>query len=316
MDIGTGLASFGQNMASAMADYHKKHVAYDEQLQLAQALSRIGINPQGQITTIDPENKDKSITPIIDKKAYDQFITATQQGRERNAGAIEAMNRMAMHGLSQVIGPLGQANLQQEQARSTMYKRAADSPIVEDASGNRFMQTPGGLHPVTGGATTAAEAGRAQRHNVNTAIKLRKQIGDEIKNSAFGVAPEDFLRDDVVPGTMDDKGVFAPLAQGQQGGNAVGIPDGAGGFTPFSMQDWTKFRGKAAQYQKLGAVAFSGLSGGAQTAPIKVKTPDEARKLPPGTLIETPDGRVLRVKGQPAADTESAAEDSGESGEE
>lgn len=38
-----------------------------------------------------------------------------------------------------------------------------------------------------------------------------------------------------------------------------------------------------------------------QAAPVRVNTPEEARRLAPGTLIEIPGGRILRVPGGPGA---------------
>jgi len=41
-----------------------------------------------------------------------------------------------------------------------------------------------------------------------------------------------------------------------------------------------------------------GASDGGDAEPVAVGTPEEAAQLPPGTLIRTPDGRVMRTRGQ------------------
>lgn len=152
MDIGTGLASFGQSIAEAGNEYHKQHVAYDQQLQLAQALSRIGISQNGQITTIDPENKDKSITPIIDKKAYEQFVTTSASGRERAKGSLEAINRIGANLLQhaaiaqmQSNTPLGKEQLKSAQlANERMPVKVGDQefPVSPTTALNATVEQP------------------------------------------------------------------------------------------------------------------------------------------------------------------------------
>lgn len=129
MDIGQGLASFGQSILQAGNEYHKQHVAYDEQFQLAQALSRLGINQQGQITPIDPENKDKSIQPIIDPKALQMFTANNAQQRAKVQGSLEAINRIAAHGIAQVIGPMGQERLKAAQLENQRYPTEVASGV-------------------------------------------------------------------------------------------------------------------------------------------------------------------------------------------
>ena len=121
MDLGQGLASFGNSLGEAMLDYHKQHQQYDQQMQLAEALSRLGVNQQGQITQIDPNSKDKSIQSIVDPKALQMFQTKSHEGQVKAAGALEAINRMAIHGLAPVIGQLGQEQLKAHQLANQRY---------------------------------------------------------------------------------------------------------------------------------------------------------------------------------------------------
>lgn len=109
------LSGLGNNIADSMQQYHKEHQAYDQQAGIADALSRFGVDPQGRITQIDPNNPDKSIQPIIDKKASELFMTTNHAQQQKNLGAMEALNHIGLNVLGQTAGPLRQAQLKEAQ---------------------------------------------------------------------------------------------------------------------------------------------------------------------------------------------------------
>jgi len=78
-------------------------------------MSRLGLNQQGQITPIDPNNPDKTIQPIIDPKAVQLFQTNNHDQQVKNTGAMEALSRIGMHVISQTAGPAAQARLKEAQ---------------------------------------------------------------------------------------------------------------------------------------------------------------------------------------------------------
>ena len=139
MDIGQGLASMGDSIASGMLQYHREHQAYDQQAQLAEALSRLGINAQGQITQIDPENKDKTVQPIIDKKALETFQTKSHEGQVKATGALEAINRIALHGLAPIVGQLGQEQLKAHQQANQRYDVQAGGQTIPATAGQAIQ---------------------------------------------------------------------------------------------------------------------------------------------------------------------------------
>lgn len=134
-NMGNSIAEGILNVLPIMDKYHKEHVGYDQQMQLADALSRLGINEQGQITTLDSETKGgPKIQPIIDPKALDTFRTKSHEGQVKAAGALEAINRMAVHGLGPVIGQMGQEQLKAQ--------RLQNQRINVQAGGNVYPVSP------------------------------------------------------------------------------------------------------------------------------------------------------------------------------
>src|SRR4029077_14340532 len=118
-DAGDIYAQMGRNLANSIGDitdqmdtYHKEHVKYDQQYQLAEALSRMEITPQGQITQIDPANPDKTLQPILDKKALASFQTNNHEQMVKNAAALEAVNRMGTNLLQHGAASLRSSQIQ------------------------------------------------------------------------------------------------------------------------------------------------------------------------------------------------------------
>jgi hypothetical protein len=126
------LSGVGNNIADAMQQYHKEHQAYDQQSQIADALSRIGINPQGQLTSIDPANPDKTIQPVIDQKAAQLFQTNVHDQQVKNTGAMEAINRIGLHMIGTSATAASQLKLQQARM---------DSPLNQARTQNVQMRT-------------------------------------------------------------------------------------------------------------------------------------------------------------------------------
>jgi hypothetical protein len=111
-DAGTNyynaLSGVGDDIARSMIYYHQKHVQYDQQMQLANALSRLGVDQSGRIVPIQMDEKgkavDKNVQSIIDPKALDSFRAGNQRERERSIGGLDAINRLLTQQLGRAIG--------------------------------------------------------------------------------------------------------------------------------------------------------------------------------------------------------------------
>jgi len=292
--IGSGISSFADSIAMAMGDYHKKHVAYDQADQLAAALSRIGITEQGKLTPLNDETgkAKKDVVAVVDPKAYDLFRTNIASKREAAGEAMNAISRIGLHAIAQGAGPVGAERLSQERMQSELLRRTVDQPIAGRlGSGELIANTPQGAHVVGGGsrgaATLTAEEGRMTRFNAQQALRARKELAKQFTDPISKEnRVDDFLNALPEAGTVNDKGEFIPLKKGQVGGTHVRLGDSE----PMDFAEFKRKRALASQYQKLGAIAYGGLTGGAQEAPVQVQTPEEARKLPPGTLYIPPGG--------------------------
>jgi hypothetical protein len=147
------LSGVGNNIADAMQQYHKEHTAYDQQSQLADAMSRLGLNQQGQITPIDPNNPDKTIQPIIDPKAVQLFQTNNHDQQVKNTGAMEALSRIGMHVISQTAGPAAQARLKEAQLATQRIPTQIGDTTLDLTPGQsanvRMAQQPKAASPYT-----------------------------------------------------------------------------------------------------------------------------------------------------------------------
>lgn len=93
------LSGMGEDIARGMYQYHREHQAYDQQLGIANALSRIGVNEHGNIVAIQPDANgkvDKSIQPVLDPKARDMFTARNRQDWAKSAGALEILSRLGV----------------------------------------------------------------------------------------------------------------------------------------------------------------------------------------------------------------------------
>jgi hypothetical protein len=134
--IGQGIASFGDSIAGAMDDYHKKHVAYDQAEQLATALSRIGINEQGTLMPIDLDGgtgKKSGVVPVIDPKALELFKAKTGREREHATGAMEALSRIGIGAMATAQREQIQKQIE-ESGLSGAYKRAATQHLISESA--------------------------------------------------------------------------------------------------------------------------------------------------------------------------------------
>jgi len=124
------LSGIGNNLADAMQQYHREHQAYDQQASIADALSRLGVDPQGRITQIDPESKDKSIQPIVDPKAFEIYRTANHAQQQRNLGAMEAINRIGMAATQHAISArIEDASLSGQRTKQIMSQSETTFPL-------------------------------------------------------------------------------------------------------------------------------------------------------------------------------------------
>lgn len=133
------LSGLGNNIAESMQQYHKEHLAYDQQAQMAQAMSRLGVTSDGRITAIDPENPDKTIQPLVDKKASEMFLSNNHAQQQKNLGAMEALNRIGMNMAQQTVGPLRQAQLKHAQLDAQRYDVQVGDQTIPATAGQAIQ---------------------------------------------------------------------------------------------------------------------------------------------------------------------------------
>jgi len=101
------LSGVGEDVARAMIYYHQQHVKYDQSSQLADALSRLGVTPDGRIAPVQTDEKgkvvDKSVRPIIDPKSLQMFQAANQSQRVKATGALEALGKLGIQQLGKAM---------------------------------------------------------------------------------------------------------------------------------------------------------------------------------------------------------------------
>jgi len=179
-DLYGGISSFGNDIQRAMMYYHQQHVQYDQQMQLATALSRLGINQQGAIVPMATDEKgkplDKNIRQIIDPQALQMFQAGNQQQRVQATGALNALNRVLMQQVGRGIGnamlmqrPDVQARIEGQQA-TTRYRNLQAANLMG------LLPKPTVLP--TGGQILAEQ--RAQRRE---AAEQRDNIATTLFNS-------------------------------------------------------------------------------------------------------------------------------------
>lgn len=130
MDIGTGLASFGNDIATAMGQYHEEHQAYDQSLGVANALSRIGIDENGNLVpVVDQEGKKISdVNPVVNPKALEAFQAKNRAGWERSRGALEALSRLGVAQIGRIQSQ--QAQLQALPQELDIKRQAAEKALA------------------------------------------------------------------------------------------------------------------------------------------------------------------------------------------
>jgi hypothetical protein len=282
-----GLSSLGQGISQALQEFQARQDKVNQSDALMQELSQ----------TQKPDGK-----PYIDAKTYQDYLNHSQTQRAAIAGAkIGAMKIVQAGQQAYDASQKSQAQTLIEQAKARIVSKAADEPFFE-LRGQVGRNTPTGA--VLGGVGTGSgqadlnaqkEARIAANQTAGLALKRRKEIGSIFKNE--GYSPEDFNPENLAPGTFDSDGKFVPVQQGQQP-NAIAIKQGddPSKYPAFGLDEANKYVSLNQEYNKLGQVAFSGLTGGKQTAPVQVTSPDQARALPSGTLYQRPgDTKIYRI---------------------
>jgi hypothetical protein len=113
------LRHLADSLSDDINDYHKQHVQYDQQYQIGEALSRLGISDTGQLTPIDPNDPNsKSLQPIINPKALEPFQAKNNRERARLQGGIEALNRLGVGTAQRLIAQkLDEQSIESRQAQ-------------------------------------------------------------------------------------------------------------------------------------------------------------------------------------------------------
>lgn len=136
MDIGQGLASFGDSLAEGMQAYHKEHVAYDNADQMLAAFSRMGINEQGQLMPVmDAQGKaQKGITPIIDPSVIETLKAKVGTNRAKATGAMEALAKLGYATAGKVISSkIEDQSLSGQRTRQIMAQDVEKFPLEIEA---------------------------------------------------------------------------------------------------------------------------------------------------------------------------------------
>lgn len=175
-DAGDIYARMGQNLgktiAEAMGQYHKEHVAYDKQYQLAQALAQIGIDPKtGQTASIMDEmgKKRADIQPLMDTKALDLITKNASHGRAGAAGALEAVNRITL-GIAQHA-----ANARASEAATPKYAVPTQYGTVQATAGEAL--------------TSDRSAAEAPEREARTELIKTQTEASKAKMAAEGTEP-------------------------------------------------------------------------------------------------------------------------------
>lgn len=229
-----GMEDFGRGLGVAMARYHQEHVAYDQQAQIADALSRVGINAQGNLTAIDPNNPDKTLQPVIDPKALDMFKAANHDQQVRVTGGLEALNRIGMAVLSKRL------------ERDDSGLQTAPGP-----EGSTFYKWGGHVGNINApGSKATSNPDLNYTHAVNAHNAQVGQIQDYFTNN-YGVGPADILNSQAHSGFVynEDQKKYIPQEKGQIP-DAIGVNTG-NGFRWLSKDQFETLKPQAEAWQKL-----------------------------------------------------------------
>jgi hypothetical protein len=168
-DLGQGLASFGQSfgqgLAAAMQQYHEEHQKVDASDALMRELSQ----------TIDPATQK----PVVDKKAYEDYLSHSSQQRAALAGAKIGAMKIIQSGQEAFI------KTRREMAQ-TNEALARASALYSGAGGKAGATGTAGKVPVQIGGQTVYVTG-------NEAARLNQQEVSNQLQTKYGLTPEDIL---------------------------------------------------------------------------------------------------------------------------
>lgn len=182
MDIGTGLLAFGQGIAGGLNQYHQEHQQYDQALAFADALSRIGYDPQQN--KIVPIGEDtKGIDPIVNPKVLEQFTANTKNDWHRSLGGVEALTRIGVNVLQNQIKQDPLADRERIARANEANARAA--ALYSGASGRAgAVSSIAGKVPMKVGDQTIYVTG-------NEAVRLNKQdISNQVRDK-YGLSTDE-----------------------------------------------------------------------------------------------------------------------------
>jgi sulfur carrier protein ThiS len=278
-DAGTiyynALSGMGNDIARGMMYYHQQHVQYDQQRQLADALSRIGISPQGSIVPIQQDEKgnpvDKTIRPIIDPKSLELFQARNQRERVAAIGGLNALNRLGTQLIGKAMtqalsdqgltGQLKQQRIQQSQSRTELNQAQLGKVL--------------GLIPPTQPMPTGGQVLAEQRSLRKERFSQRKAIADNLLTQKV-VDPEMLLGG--VRFQMPKSGFHiqeGPIVDGavDKNGNIVPPPDA----THAVLDDGTKI--PLPQFKRLYPQAQQWKNLGTNLPSIKAPPPHDIQML-------------------------------------
>jgi hypothetical protein len=172
-----GIADFGQGIAQAMEEYHKRHVAYDSAHGMADALSKVGIDKTGQVVPLmDQQGKSvPDVQPLLNPKSVELFQAKTASQRDQATGALQALSRVGInvlqsamqHRMSYPQG--GTPQIAQDAATGiTVTQIPGYAPHISQASKSGTPRDPQGFTP--------AQAEKFRRQDMTTADKMVQDI--------------------------------------------------------------------------------------------------------------------------------------------
>lgn len=251
------LSGLGRQASDAMQQYHQEHQAYDQQMGIADVLSRMGIDEQGNLGQVDQTGTDKTFKPIIPSKTVDLYKTNVHAQQMKNLGAMEAINKMGMAAYGSAIKS-AQAN---------------QAPAVFQGPGDtQFYRFPGGGSGVInkGSGKTGRDPSAQYINAVDAHLKSMNVIKSDL-NDNFNADPSDILNSAATKGYVFKDGKYQFAKEGETP-DAYQVYGQKGSSPMMSSDQFNLAKKRAKQYQDLSQKVpqqedFTGQSrGGAATS--------------------------------------------------
>lgn len=316
-DIGSGLASFGNNLAEGMLQYHKEEEKKRQDIALVDALSRLQLP--------DPSNPEKTI-PVFSKQAQDAWnmMSASEKGKQSGAqaaiGRLLATSQLAILKSAQearVKAQIGETGLAGEKKKADIALKESRKKKTDVEIAQQMGLLPKIEQPPTGGQIMAEQARQRKER-----FAERKSILDELHTGTGD--KQQFLDPELL---LDQSAIkYGTMTKNK----VLGVPTGSESFTPvddaskathvqiedgplLKTKEFNRLQAKAKRWQDLGKPAPQ-INAPAGAIQILLQDPSPTKKA----LFDSHFGKgaadTIIAAQRPSPTTTSAPEDtSGES---